>query len=170
MTTERETGSAQTVLINAVIEKAVPALIIAREALDRFHAMMRSKDEARLDPWIAMAADTKLAAGAEADKDAIAVAIATPWSSGQVEGKINRRKAIKRFSIMTNLMHFGMTIVGLPYSHPGQGTIDEIVVVAPYGATTIAGSDGSRHPSEIELAGSRHQGMLVATTAAKLFD
>jgi transposase len=88
MTIERETGSAQTALINAVIEKAVPALITAREALDRFHAMMRSKDEARLDPWIAMAADTKLAA--------FAAAIATPWSSGQVEGKINRLKAIKR--------------------------------------------------------------------------
>ena len=99
MTTERENGSAQTALINAVIEKAAPALITAREALDRFHTMMRSKDEARLDPWIAMAADTKLAAfaaGVEAVKDAIAAAIATPWSSGQVEGKINRLKAIKR--------------------------------------------------------------------------
>jgi len=76
-----------------VIEKAVPALITAREVLDRFHAMMRSKDEARLDPWTAMAADTKLAAFAafaafaadvEADKDAVA----TPWSSDQVERKI----------------------------------------------------------------------------------
>ena len=99
MTTERDTGSAQTALINAVIEKAVPALITAREALDRFHAMMRSKDKERLDPWIAMAAETKLAAfaaGVEADKDAIAAAISTPWSSGQVEGKVNRLKAIKR--------------------------------------------------------------------------
>lgn len=99
MTTERDTGSAQTALINAVIERAVPALINAREALDRFHAMMRSKDEARLDPWIALAADTKLAgfaAGVEADRDAVAAAISTPWSSGQVEGKINRLKAIKR--------------------------------------------------------------------------
>jgi len=90
MTTERDTGSAQTALINAVIEKAVPALISAREALDRFHAMMRSKDKARLDPWIAMAAETKLArfaAGVEADKDAVGAAISTPWSSGQVEGK-----------------------------------------------------------------------------------
>lgn len=50
MTTKRETGSAQTALINAVIERAVPALVNAREVLDRFHAMMRSKDEARLDP------------------------------------------------------------------------------------------------------------------------
>ena len=62
LTTERDTGSAHTALINAVIKKAVPALISAREALDRFHAMKRSKDKARLDPWIAMAAETKLAA------------------------------------------------------------------------------------------------------------
>jgi transposase len=99
MTTERDTGSAQTALINAEIEKAVPALITAREALDRFHAMMRSKDKARLDPWIAMAAETKLAAfaaGVEADKDAVAAAISMLWSSGQVEGKVNRSKAIKR--------------------------------------------------------------------------
>ncbi|GHD00567.1 hypothetical protein GCM10019060_34260 [Novosphingobium pokkalii] len=93
------TGSAQTSLINAVIEKAVPALITARQALDRFHAMMRSKDKARLDPWIAMAAKSKLAAfaaGVETDRDAVAAAISTPWSSGQVEGKVNRLKAIKR--------------------------------------------------------------------------
>jgi len=99
MTTERGTASAHTALINAVLEKAVPALIAAREALDRFHAMMRSKEEARLDPWIAMATETKLAAfavGIEADRDAVAAAISTPWSSGQVEGKVNRLKVIKR--------------------------------------------------------------------------
>jgi transposase len=86
-------------LINAVIEKTAPALLTAREVLDRFHAIMRSKDEAQLDPWIAMAAESKLAAfaaGVEADKDAVAAAISTSWSSGQVEGKINRLKAIKR--------------------------------------------------------------------------
>ena len=59
--------------------------------------MMRSKDTARLDPWIASA--SKLAAfasGVEADQDAVAVAITEPWSSGQLEGKINRLKLIKR--------------------------------------------------------------------------
>lgn len=99
MTTERETGSAQTALINAVIERAVPSLIAAREVLERFHAMMRSKDETRLDPWIAAAARTKLAAfaaGVDADRDAVAAAISTPWSSGQVEGTICRLKSIKR--------------------------------------------------------------------------
>ena len=67
--------------------------------MDRFHAMMRSKDPSRLDPWIAAAKASKLAAfaaGVEADKDAVAAAITEPWSSGQVEGKINRLKLIKR--------------------------------------------------------------------------
>jgi len=99
MTTERETGSAQTAMVNALIERTVPALVAAHDVLDRFHAMMRSKDETRLDPWIATAASSKLAAfaaGVEADKDAVAAAISSPWSSGQVEGTVNRLKSIKR--------------------------------------------------------------------------
>ena len=73
------------------------------------------------------------------------------------------------FSIITNLLHFGMTIVGLPYSHQGQMTIDEVVGGSPYGATTIAGGKGERQPSAIELEGARHQGKLIAETANKLF-
>ena len=73
------------------------------------------------------------------------------------------------FSIITNLLHFGMIIVGLPYTHKGMTTLDEVVGGAPYGATTIAGGDGSRQPSEIERAGARKQGELVARTAMKLF-
>src|ERR1700740_1367089 len=73
------------------------------------------------------------------------------------------------FSIITNLLHFGMTVVGLPYSHAGQMTLDEIVGGSPYGATTIAGGQGQRQPSAIELAGARHQGELIARTANKLF-
>lgn len=73
------------------------------------------------------------------------------------------------FSIITNLLHFGLVIVGLPYSHAGQMTLEEIVGGAPYGATTIAGADGARQPSALELLGARHQGELVARTAAKLF-
>ncbi|WP_246381993.1 transposase [Novosphingobium chloroacetimidivorans] len=60
---------------------------------------MRSKDETRLDPWLATAAKTKLAAfaaGVDADRDAVAAAISTPWSSGQAEGTICRLKSIKR--------------------------------------------------------------------------
>jgi NAD(P)H dehydrogenase (quinone) len=62
-----------------------------------------------------------------------------------------------------------LIVVGLPYSFQGQMKLDEVVGGAPYGATTIAGSDGSRQPSETELAGARFQGDLVARTAAKLF-
>jgi NAD(P)H dehydrogenase (quinone) len=57
------------------------------------------------------------------------------------------------FSIVANLMHFGMVIVGLPYSHAGQMALDEIVGGAPYGATTIAGAQGQRQPTKLELDG-----------------
>jgi NAD(P)H dehydrogenase (quinone) len=72
------------------------------------------------------------------------------------------------FSIISNLPHFGMIIVGLPYSQGGQMSVGEIVGGAPYGATTVAGGDGLREPTETDLAGERHQGELVAWAAAKL--
>ena len=101
------------------------------------------------------------------------------WARGALNGKVGAAftssatqhggNETTLFSIITNLLHFGMVIVGLPYSHQGQMTLEEIVGGAPYGATTIAGGDGSRQPSQIELDGARHQGELVAKTAAKLF-
>lgn len=101
------------------------------------------------------------------------------WARGALNGKVGAAftssatqhggNETTLFSIITNLLHFGMTIVGLPYSHAGQMTVDEITGGAPYGATTVAGGDGSRQPSDIELEGARHQGELVAKTAAKLF-
>jgi NAD(P)H dehydrogenase (quinone) len=72
------------------------------------------------------------------------------------------------FSGITNLLHFGMVIVGLPYTYLGQMTVDEIVGGSPYGATTIAGGQGQRQPSQNELEAARFQGSLVARTAAKL--
>jgi NAD(P)H dehydrogenase (quinone) len=101
------------------------------------------------------------------------------WMRGALNGKVGGAftasatqhggQETTLFSIITNLLHYGMTIVGLPYSHQGQMSMDEIVGGAPYGATTVAGGDGSRQPSAIELAGARHQGELIAKTAAKLF-
>jgi NAD(P)H dehydrogenase (quinone) len=101
------------------------------------------------------------------------------WMKGVLNGKVGAAftstasqhggQEATLFSIITNLLHLGMTIVGLPYSHQGQMSMSEIVGGAPYGATTVAGGDGSRQPSEIDLAGARHQGELVAKTAAKLF-
>ncbi len=66
------------------------------------------------------------------------------------------------------LLHHGMVIVGLPYSEMRQCTADEITGGSPYGVTTIAGPDGSRMPSENELAMARFQGRHVATIAKKL--
>jgi NAD(P)H dehydrogenase (quinone) len=61
-----------------------------------------------------------------------------------------------------------MVIVGLPYTFQGQTRIDEMTGGSPYGASTIAGGDGSRQPSENELAGAKFQGRHVAGIAAKL--
>jgi len=101
------------------------------------------------------------------------------WSRGALHGKVGGAfsssatqhggQEVTLFSIITNLMHFGMVIVGLPYSHQGQMSLDEIVGGSPYGATTIAGDKGQRLPSAIELTGARHQGMLIAQTANKLW-
>jgi NAD(P)H dehydrogenase (quinone) len=72
------------------------------------------------------------------------------------------------FSIITNLLHLGLTVVGLNYGFAGQMTLDEVTGGSPYGATTIAGGDGSRQPSANELAGARYQGRVIAETAKKL--
>ncbi|MBX9932908.1 MAG: NAD(P)H:quinone oxidoreductase [Methylobacterium sp.] len=71
-------------------------------------------------------------------------------------------------SFHTVLLHHGMVIVGLPYSFQGQGGVDEVKGGTPYGASTIAGGDGSRQPSAVELDGARFQGRHVATIAGKL--
>ena len=101
------------------------------------------------------------------------------WARGALNGKVGGAftstatqhggQEVTLFSIITNLMHFGMIIVGLPYSHQGQMTLDEVVGGSPYGATTIAGGQGQRQPSAIELEGARFQGRLIAETANKLF-
>lgn len=71
-------------------------------------------------------------------------------------------------SFHTTLLHHGMVIVGLPYTFEGNAEMDEISGGTPYGASTLAGNDGSRMPSDNELAGARFQGAHVAQIAAKL--
>lgn len=71
-------------------------------------------------------------------------------------------------SFHTTLLHHGMVIVGLPYTFKGNSEMGEISGGTPYGATTLAGNDGSRVPSANELAGARFQGQHVAQIAGKL--
>lgn len=101
------------------------------------------------------------------------------WAKGALNGKVGGAftstatqhggQEVTLFSMITNLLHFGMIVVGLPYSFQEQMTLSEIVGGSPYGATTIAGGDGSRQPSKIDLDGARHQGETIARTAVKLF-
>ena len=100
------------------------------------------------------------------------------WASGALNGKVGGAftssatqhggQETTLFSIITNLLHFGLVVVGLDYGHGEQMTLDEIVGGAPYGATTIAGGQGQRKPSEKDLAGARYQGRRIAEVAAKL--
>jgi len=71
-------------------------------------------------------------------------------------------------SFHTVLFHLGMIVVGLPYTFKGMMRLDEVTGGSPYGATTIAGGDGSRQPSDTELDGARHQGRHVAEVTAAL--
>jgi NAD(P)H dehydrogenase (quinone) len=71
-------------------------------------------------------------------------------------------------SFHNTLLHHGMIVVGTPYSCPELMTMSEITGGSPYGAGTLAGSDGSRQPSENELKIARFQGAHVAAIAAKM--
>ncbi len=100
------------------------------------------------------------------------------WAKGALHGKVGGAftstatqhggQETTLFSIITNLLHFGMVIVGLDYGHAGQMTLSEVTGGSPYGATTIAGGDGSRQPTENELTGARYQGRKIAEAATKL--
>ncbi len=101
------------------------------------------------------------------------------WGKGALNGKVGSAftstatqhggQETTLFSIITNLLHFGFVVAGLPYSFAGQMRLDEITGGSPYGATTIAGGRGDRQPSVNELEGARFQGKHVAEVAAKLF-
>ncbi|MCB2174063.1 NAD(P)H:quinone oxidoreductase [bacterium] len=100
------------------------------------------------------------------------------WQKGALVGKVGsvftssatqhggQESTILSFHI--TLLHQGMVVVGLPYSFAGQMGITEITGCSPYGASTIAGGQGERMPSENELAGARYQGAHVARIASKL--
>ena len=100
------------------------------------------------------------------------------WMRGALHGKVGGAfsasgtqhggQEMTLFSIIANLLHFGMVIVGLDYGHAGQMTLEEITGGSPYGATTISGADGSRQPTANELQGARYQGRRIAEAANKL--
>ena len=100
------------------------------------------------------------------------------WATGALVGKVggaftstasqhggNETTLISAIKV---LLHHGLMVVGLPYAYPGLVALDEIAGGTPYGASTIAGGDGSRQPSENELGGARFQGKHIAEIAAKV--
>jgi len=100
------------------------------------------------------------------------------WARGALQGKVGGAftstatqhggQETTLFSVITNLLHFGMTIVGLDYGYAGLTVISEVAGGTPYGASTISGGDGARQPTPLELDGARYQGRRIAETAARL--
>lgn len=100
------------------------------------------------------------------------------WATGALNGKVGGAftstasqhggQETTQFSIITNLLHLGLVIVGLDYGFQGQNGVDEVKGGSPYGASTIADGDGSRQPSAVELDGARYQGRRIAEVAGKL--
>lgn len=100
------------------------------------------------------------------------------WAKDALVGKVgsvfassNTQHGGQESTILTflpTLLHHGFVVVGLPYTEKRQTTMDEITGGSPYGASTIAGANGSRQPSENELAMARFQGRHVAEIAGRL--
>lgn len=100
------------------------------------------------------------------------------WASGALVGKVGSvfsssatQHGGQESTILTFLpvlLHLGFIVVGLPYSFQGQMGVKEVMGNSPYGASTIAGGDGSRQPSAVERDGARYQGRHVAQIATKL--
>jgi NAD(P)H dehydrogenase (quinone) len=100
------------------------------------------------------------------------------WARGALHGKVGGAftstgtqhggQETTLFAIITNMLHFGMVVVGLDYGFAGQSGMQAAHGGTPYGASTITGPDGSRAPSEVELEGARYQGRRVAETASRL--
>ena len=100
------------------------------------------------------------------------------WTSGALVGKVGSvftssatQHGGQESTILTfhpTLLHHGMVIVGLPYTEQRQMGVEKVKGGSPYGASTIAGAEGERQPSELELAMARYQGRHVASVAAKL--
>ncbi len=100
------------------------------------------------------------------------------WAKGALVGKLGAAftstasqhggQETTLISILTNLLHHGMVVAGLPYSFQGQLRLDEVTGGTPYGASTLAGGDGSRAVSGNERDGARFLGRHVAELASRL--
>jgi NAD(P)H dehydrogenase (quinone) len=162
--------------------KRVPELVSEKVARDSHYKVNQAAPVAKIDD---LAAYDAIIIGAGTRFGRLSSQMAnfldqagSLWARGALHGKVGGAftstgtqhggQEMTLFSIITNLLHFGMVIVGLDYGYAGQMTLEEITGGSPYGATTIAGSDGSRRLTANELEGARYQGRKIAETANKL--
>jgi transposase len=99
MTIARDQLSSGDAVTIATIEAAVPALVTARDLVDRFQVMVRQRKREDLHPWLQNTSSSLLASfanGLRTDQSAVAAALVEPWSNGQTEGQITKLKLVKR--------------------------------------------------------------------------
>lgn len=167
-----------TVDIRRVPETAPQAVVDAAHfKTDSAHAVIGSVEELANYDAIVIGAPTRFGR-MPAQMAAFLDQAGGLWYRGALNGKVGGAftssatqhggQETTLFSIITNLLHFGMTIVGLDYGFQGQIGVNEVKGGSPYGATTIADGDGSRQPSATELDGARYQGRRIAEVAGKL--
>lgn len=99
------------------------------------------------------------------------------WAKGALAGKVasvftstgtGGGQEMTITSTWTTLAHHGMVLVPIGYTNPALFDISQVGGGTPYGASTIAGGDGSRQPDDRELDIARHQGEMVAKLTARL--
>jgi NAD(P)H dehydrogenase (quinone) len=164
--------------IRRVAETAPPEVVAAAHfKTDTAHAIIESPDALKDYDAIIVGAPTRFGR-MPAQMAQFWDTTGGLWFTGALIGKVGGAftstasqhggQETTLFSIITNLMHHGMTIVGLDYGFQGMVGVQEVLGGSPYGATTIADGDGSRQPHAEELDAARYQGKRIAETAAKL--
>ncbi len=172
-------GGATTVDIRRVAETAPPEVVEAAHfKTDSAHPVIEGPDALANYDAIIVGAPTRYGR-MPSQMAAFWDTTGGLWMRGALTGKIGGAftstatqhggQETTLFSIITNLLHQGMTIVGLDYGFKGQMGVDKVVGGSPYGATTIAGGDGKRQPGAEELDGARYQGKRIAELATKVY-
>ena len=173
-------GAGADVDVRRVAETAPPEVVkLAYFKTDTVHQVIESAEDLAAYDAIVIGAPTRFGR-MPSQLAAFLDTAGGLWQRGALNGKVGGAftstasqhggQETTLFSIITNLLHFGMVVVGLDYGFQDQAGLDDIHGGSPYGASTIAGGDGSRQPSRTDLDGARYQGARIAEVAGRLHD
>ena len=170
LTSRRDPLTTVDAILVTTVEQAVPALAVARDLLERFHVLLRSKSGAGLDAWLSDAANSLLstfASGIAADRDAVAAAMAEPWSNGQTEDQITKLKLVKRqmygrahLDLLRARLCAARTPVGSApkvQKSPTSGPIHSFSSTISPSSRTTSASNSARYRPDNSTGGNMHR-------------